>query len=272
MTLSQRYRGTEWGQPLDPPPAPPRRGLRPGRKLGLVLLVAAALAAIGGWTALGGRVPPLPGLPGASASPKPNTAAAQRFLRVVTKGPLMYHVSYRATLKSADQTVAVNGELDVAGAEFAGTTRVQRGGARVAMDVVYKGGRAYGRLPRAIWTVIPVDELATPVNPFQALSLTSPLEDLGEVTRSGKKLRRLRTGEWLAGDPNRLLAGQAGSVAVESSTFDFFVTTAGVPVEAVLSARLTGEIAGETGTAGLTATYTFSKFGTRVRITAPRLR
>jgi hypothetical protein len=272
MTLSQRYRGTEWGQPLDPAPAP-SRSRRPGRRAGLALLVAAALAAIGGWTALGGRVPGFPGLAGASPTPaKPNSLVAQRFLKVVTKEPLMYHVAYRATLKTADQTAAVTGDLDVAGADFAGATRVQRGGARVAMDVVFKAGRAYGRLPKANWAVIPVDELATPANPFRELSRTSSLEDLGDVTRSGKKLRRLRTSEWLAGDPNRLLAGQAGSVTVESSTFDFFVTAAGIPIEAVLSARLAGELSGKKGTASLTATYTFSKLGTRVRITAPKLR
>jgi hypothetical protein len=272
MTLSQRYRGTEWGQPLDPAPAPPKRGRRGARSVVLVLLVAGALAAIGGWTALGGRLPALPGI-GASPSPaKPNSLVAQRFLKVVTKPPLTFHVAYRATLKAANQTAAISGDLDVSGADFAGATKIQRGGARVAMDVVYKAGRAYGRLPKANWTVIPPDELATPANPFHVLSATSSLEDLGDVTRAGKKLRRLRTGEWLAGDPNRLLAGQPGTVKVDSSTFDIFVTAAGVPVEALLSARLSGELGGKPGAASLTATYTFTKVGTPVKISAPKLR
>jgi hypothetical protein len=236
----------------------------------LLLLAALAVAAIAGWTALGGR---LPALPGASPTPaKPNSAVAQRFLKLVTKDPLTYHLVYRATLTTADLTATVAGDLDVSGTDYAGATKIQRGGARVAMDVVVKGGRAYGRLPKAAWTVIPIDELATPAAPFDVLTSASSLEDLGEVTRSGKKLRRLRTSEWLAGNPNRLLAGQPGSVSVASSTFEIFVTTAGVPVEGVLTANLTGEIGGKRGTATVRATYVFSNVGKAVRITAPKLR
>jgi hypothetical protein len=269
MTLSQRYRGTEWGQPLDTPPTAPKRGRRRGRSVLLLVLGALAVAAIGGWTALGGR---LPALPGASPTPaKPNSAVAQRFLKLVTKNPLTYHVVYRATLKTADQTATVAGDLDVSGTDFTGATKIQRGGARLAMDVVFKGGRAYGRLPKASWTVIPTDELATPASPFAVLSAASSLEDLGDVTRAGKKLRRLRTSTWLAGDPTRLLAGQAGSVSVESSTFEIFVTSAGVPVEGLLTANLSGEVGGKRGTASVRATYVFSNVGKPVRISVPKL-
>jgi hypothetical protein len=270
MTLSQRYRGTEWGQPLDTPPTTPKGGRRPGRRVLVVLLAGLAIAGVGGWTALGGR---LPAVPGASPTPaKPNSVFAQRFLKLVTKDPFAYHLAYRATLKAGDQTATVATDVNVSGADFAGTTKVQRGGARIAMDVVLKGARAYGRLPKAGWSVIPAVELATPASPFEALTATSSLEDLGEVTRSGKKLRRLRTSQWLAGDPNRLLAGQDGSVKVESSTFDVFVTSAGVPVEAVLTAELSGNIGGESRTATVRATYAFSNVGKPVKVTAPKLR
>jgi hypothetical protein len=269
MTLSQRYRGTEWGQPLDTPPSQ-KRGRRRSRSVLLLILAALAVAAIGGWTALGGKLPaPL----GASPTPaKPNSVIAQRFLKLVTKDPLTYHLAYRATLKVGNQTATVATDVDVSGTDFTGATKIQRGGARVAMDVILKGNRAYGRLPKGGWTVIPIVELATPASPFEALSATSSLEDLGEVTRSGKKLRRLRTSQWLAGDPNRLLAGQAGSVEVESSTFEIFVTAAGVPVEAVLTADLSGNIGGEPATASLRATYAFSNVGKPVKVTAPKLR
>jgi hypothetical protein len=270
MTLSQRYRGTEWGQPLDTPSGGPKHGRRPGRKMLVVLLAGLAIAGIGGWTALGGR---LPVVPGASPTPaKPNSAFAQRFLKLVTKDPFTYHLAYRATLKTGDQTATVATDVDVAGADFTGTTKVQRGGARIALDVVLTGGRAYGRLPKAGWAVIPAVELATPASPFEALAATSSLEDLGEATRSGKKLRRLRTSQWLGGDPNRLLAGQAGSVTVESSTFEVFVTSAGVPVDAVLTAELKGNIGGESQTATVRATYAFSNVGRPVKVNAPKLR
>ena len=265
MTFSQQYRGTEWGEPLEPGPPVVESGKRRSRIL--VVLGVAAIAAALAWTGLGGRLP----LPGAAPTPGPNGPHAQRFLKTVTKDPLSFRVAYRAVLEARGLEATLTGRIDVSGRDFRGEATIQRGTARVAFDVVYKKGRAYTQLPKIGWTVVPPEETGASPNVFESLSTRSRLVDLGQVKRGGRTLRQLRTTDWLAGDLNRLVAGTVASPKVEKSTTDFYVTAAGIPVEAALKADLSAVVGGKRTTVTLRATYRFSRIGTPVRVTAPKL-
>jgi hypothetical protein len=266
MTFSQQYRGTEWGEPLEPGPPLAASGARRRSRI-LVVLGAAAIAAALAWTTLGGRLP----FPGASPTPGPNGVFAQRFLKVVTKHGLAFRVSYRAVLEAPGLATTLSGRMDVSGDDFAGPVTVQRGTARLASDVVFKSGRAYARMPKIGWTVIPGEETGASPNLFENLSSRSRLVDLGQVKRSGRTLRHLRTTDWLGGEPNRLLAGHGAASKVETSMTDFFVTGAGLPVEAALKADMSAVVGGKRATVTVRATYRFTRLGSPVRITAPKL-
>jgi hypothetical protein len=151
---------------------------------------------------------------------------------------------------------------DVSGEDFSG--QVIYPGNEVAY-VVFADGVAYIRTADSDWLADPDFEQTQPLNPFSLLE-ADDLEYRGVHSIGGDDLHQLRTDKWIGGELD--IAGWT-DMQLESNSFDIYVDEAGVPAEAHLRFRLTGNYLGDAADLTYVVLYYFTQVGEPVTIEAP---
>lgn len=268
-SFTERYRGSAYGTPLPPPPPVKEPRNRTLVIVGVGILVLAVAA--GGALLFLGRRQPLP--------PPARTADVAALRGEQTMGLFRAWVADTAGIvfhENLDETVSaeafgglIKGDLDVAGADFAGTIQFTDGKVLRAGDVVLVDNIGYARLPGKGWVQSPQLVPYQSPDPFTAIDRTEPIYDLGVETRAGQSVYHLRITDWIFGDPNVYLNVPAGTLNVKDTRFDIWVTDAGVPVAAQLDADLTAAEIQTQIPVAVHAVYTMTNVGGQIVVTAP---
>jgi hypothetical protein len=277
MSYSEKYRGTEWGQAVEPPPSAPQpsQGGGGGGRFMVVILGLVVVAGLAGMGAFILSQPAGPTRPvyGArnTAAPTPDRKALIASFIELTKQPgLTFHLSFDSTIQASASAVDFDAEMDIAGADQATTMTLVSGDEKVVMELVIKKGVAYGRLAGGRWNKVSADD--APKDPLASIARGVTLEYAGNERRDGDRLvHRLRSKDWLLNDIENLPGLQGASLEVVSTRFDVLVSDEGVPEEAQFSARLAMDYEGRRILVTMKGTYTFSRFGEPITIKAPKV-
>jgi hypothetical protein len=211
--------------------------------------------------------PPASPAPTATASPSPNGRAIIELFRSgfgAAKPPfhLECDVEASGTVGGDSGEFGLHMGGDVSGEDFSG--QVVYPGNDVA-HVVFVDGVAYVRTADSDWIADPTFEQTQPLNPFSLLE-ADDLEYRGVHSIGGAELHQLRTEKWIGGELD--VAGWT-DLQLESNSFDIYVDEAGVPAEAHLRFRLTGNYLGDAADLTYVVLYYFTQVGEPVTIEAP---
>jgi hypothetical protein len=272
-SFSERYRGTQWGQPTGPASPPPQpRGTGPLVAIGVILL-----AIVGGVVvlALFASRPPTTGGPppptGPPATPRPTPGVEVRVLDafwVRIRDPhASYKVAAQGRVRVPGEAVSFSMGLDVAGDDYAG--RISFGTDLRNAPIVRKDGVVWVRTADGRWLDHKSNAAVYRQTPFMGLRNASELAYDGPVKVEGETLYRIvstdryRPGGGLILDPGSL------SVFVDSVRLELLVTETGVPRQASFRMEMGGRDARGEPVGLATASYTFTKFGSAFTIEAP---
>jgi hypothetical protein len=235
-----------------------------GIATGLVLATVSALACV--------NVAPTPSptsspAPTATASPSPDGQAIIELFRSgfgAAKPPfhLECDVDASGTVGGDSGQFSLHMGGDVSGEDFSG--QVVYPGNDVA-QIVFVDGVAYVRAADSDWLADPTFEQTQPLNPFSLLE-ADDLEYRGVHSIGGGELHQLRTEKWIGAELD--IAGWT-DLQLESNSFDIYVDDAGVPAEAHLRFRLTGNYLGDAADLTYVVLYYFTQVGEPVTIEAP---
>lgn len=276
----EKYRGTEWGQPIEPPPPPPRRG-RP-----VLLVVGFALFAIalgGGIVGLGLMLAPRADQPGgirdrigatppAPLTPYPETRVLDAFWDAVQDPFPSYHVSGTGTTRTPAFTTSFTLEYDVAGDDYAGRVTTTGPGATGPASIVRKGGFVFVRPDSGgDWFGRKTDDPVLLQTPFMGLGGRSFLRYDTPVTGdAGESWHRLASTDQYRPSIPRMLGISTFPMSPDLVALEIIVTDAGVPVRSAFRVEAGGTDAnGEPIVLG-TARYEFTEWGKEFTITAPK--
>lgn len=276
MSYSEKYRGTEWGQPLESPPTAPQpshRGGGGGRFMVVILwlVVVAGLVGLGAFILSQSEGPNRP-VDGARSTAAPTIDRAPliaSFLELTQRRDLTFHLSFESTIQAGMSAIAFDTEMDVAGDDQSTTMTVAVGKQKVVMEMVVKKGIAYLRESGGRWTRVPADE--APVDPLASIAQGATLEYAGSERRDGSRIvHRLVSKDWQLNDVTAAARAQGMRFEVERTRFEVFVSDEGVPEEARFSAQVSLIYQGEDYPVSMRGTYTF-RFGEPISIKAPKV-
>lgn len=268
MSFSEKYRGTEWGLPLEEPVAPPpSRGRAIGRFIVslFAIVVLVGLVGAGAWLYLGSQQGSALG-PGADPSAEPTTEASvprDRFIDLMSRQPpLPMHVAFQMTVATGSTEVLMSGEMNMAGDDSAGWMTLATADGSATIDYVILADKTYLRQPGGAWQLGPQTEAMSYNFSVDELA-RADLTDLGLVERDGRSLYQLRARRF----PDELERRLPGMV--ESSRLDVFVTDLGVPVAMETDVTLRVEKDRQRASVELRSVVEISRFSKPVKITAP---
>ena len=280
MSYSEKYRGTEFGQPDEPPPAaattpttgPPTR--LPIAMAGVVLL---GVAVVVGAAGILSQPPPPPFSRSLSEisrrTPMPTgdpDVVLASFRRLAARPDLRFHMQVERRLSSGGLWLTTTGDMDVVGKDEAGTMTFQIRGDEVTYEYAVRKGVAQTRLAGTkAWQKGDIAADQRPQNPFLTMAAARGFFHAGVERRSGRVVHILRTTRWLIPDVNELTSGRGVTVTVHDSRLDVYVSTTGVPEEARFNAQLTLTASGQKAPLRIRATYLFSEVGGPLAIEAP---
>jgi hypothetical protein len=279
MSYSEKYRGTEWGQPVEPPPMAPQpsQGGGGGGRAMVVILGLLVIAGLGGMAAFILSQPAAPTRPiyGARDTAAPTIDRAPLIASFVefTKRPgLTFHVRLDSSIQAGFSGLDITSDIDVAGKDQAGTMTFALGKEKVVTEIVLKDGVVYAREGGGRWTkgAIPADQ--APADPLASVAAGATFQYVGSERRDGdREVHLLRSKDWVLNDVQRIASAQGMKVRVASTRFDVFVSDKGVPEEGRFRAQLSMTVEGQRINVTLTGTYTFSRFGEPIIIKAPKV-
>jgi hypothetical protein len=276
MSYSEKYRGTEWGQPLEPPPTAPQPSQGGGG--GRPIVVALGLAVLGLLAALAFILsqpgpPPRPVYGARStAAPTPDRSVVIRaFQDLSRRSDLSFHLKYDGAIQAGGVWMTIGADMDVAGKDQAGTMRFEVAQDAVTAEYVIKDGVVYARDVGGRWQKGTIPRSQLPEDPLESIAGGATLEYMGPERREGHIVHRLRSRDWQLNDVQGIAASQGLRFRVMDTRFDVWVSDAGVPEEARFTAHV--RIGTEERELRMTmrGTYTFTDFGKKVTIKAPTI-
>jgi hypothetical protein len=278
MSYSEKYRGTEWGHSLEPPPTAPQpsQGGGGGRFMVIILglVVIAGLAGMGAFILSQPAAPTRP-VSGArsTAAPTPDrTALIASFVELTKRPGLTFHWHLDSSIQAGFSGMDITSDMDVAGKDQAGTVTFAVGKQKVVAEMVVKKGVVYTREAGGRWRKgdIPADE--APVDPLTSVAAGATFEYVGTERRDGSRVvHQLRSKNWVLNDVQKIAASQGMRVRVVSTRFDVFVSEEGVPEEGRFTARMSMVVSGQKINVTVSGSYTFSRFGEPITIKAPKV-
>lgn len=280
MSYSEKYRGTEWGQALEPPPSAPQPSQGGGGGGGRFMVVILGLVVVAALAGMGAFILSQPAAPtrpvyGArnTAAPTPDrTALIASFIEFTKRPGLTFHVRLDSSIQAGFSGMDITSDLDVAGKDQAGTMTFKLGKEKVVTEIVVKDGVVYAREGGGRWSKgeIPADQ--APADPLASVARGATFQYVGSERREGSRVvHQLRSKDWVLNDVQRIAGNQGMRVRVANTRFDVFVSEEGVPEEGRFTARLSMEVSGQKINVTLTGSYTFSRFGEPITIKAPKV-
>ncbi|MGH2406591.1 MAG: hypothetical protein ACRDF7_00745 [Candidatus Limnocylindrales bacterium] len=207
-----------------------------------------------------GLATPVGSLP---AGTQPPAAAVRAFEALVRRADRTFHVDTTTEVTVADTIVTVASSLDHAGPAYAGTIDVTSPNKQSHDEIVTIPPTSYVRETGA-WRS--GDAPKRSLDPFAALTLTTPVADLGIDVVDGQPLHHLR----LALLPvDTTFAPEVKQVVYVSTSFDVWVNDAGTPLSADFLLRGRAVMSEKAVELTIHATFTFSRVGVPITITAP---
>jgi hypothetical protein len=278
MSYSEKYRGTEWGQTVEPPPTAPQPSQGGGG--GRFMVVILGLVVVAGLAGMGAYILSQPGAPtrpvyGArsTAAPTPDRAPLIASFVELTKRPdLTFRWHLESSIQAGFSAMDITADMDVAGKDQVGTITFAAGKEKLVAEMVVKKGVVYVREAGGRWTKggIPADE--APVDPLTSVAAGATFEYVGSERREGSRVvHQLRSKNWVLNDVSRIASAQGMKVRVASTRFDVFVSDEGVPEEGRFTARLSMVVDGQKINVTVSGSYTFSGFGEPITIKAPKV-
>lgn len=266
IPYSERYRGTEW----DSNAKPAGRGLALAgltrRALPVAIVVVLVAAGIGAVAMFGRGI--LDGLTG-SGNPAPGGSKVIAQFRELAETPdLPFHVAMSTTITGGNEPIELDAEMDMVDGDSAGTVIFTEAGARIALEMIVKGGATYARVPGAPWQLVPLKQQGI-LSPLTELGALTGYEDLGLEERGGVSLRHLRTTEARRADLDAVIELFGDVATIRSSVIDLYLTEDGVPVEMTGTATMSLNQSGKSKQATLAFSYRFSQVGQALTIDAP---
>ena len=213
--------------------------------------------------------PPTP-TPVVTPAPAPTGAAADvidAFFRNFAQENEPFHVDTTidftgsAGAQTETGSAAVNG--DIHGEDFAGEVVLM--GDRILVRFV--DGVAYGKEADNDWVTLPDFKQTQPLNPFSLLE-PGDVAYVGLAEREGREMHELGFEKWVGGE---LEVEGMSRLELLSHDFSVFVSTRGIPVEAILDFSISGYLAGFARPFQFDyhVVYQFSDVGKPVDIRAP---
>jgi hypothetical protein len=254
----------------------PRRGSRGQRSAGplgvissaivaaVVLVVVAAIWAL----ATGDRFAPVdPGLATPVGSlpvgTQPPSGALPAFEALVGGAGRTFHLETTTVVTVGATTVTVASSLDHAGSSYAGTIDVISPNKSSHDEIVTIPPTAYVR-ETAAWRTGPAPKRS--LDPFAGLNAATPAADLGMETVAGQSLHHLRL---FLLPVDTTFAPEVKEVVYVSTAFDVWVDDSGAPVSATFLLQGHAQMSEKPVDLTIRATFTFSRVGVPVTITAP---
>lgn len=279
MSYSEKYRGTEWGQELEPPPAAPQPSHGGGGSGGRFMVIIMGLVVVAGLAGVGAFILSQPGAPtrpvyGArsTAAPTPDRKALIASFLEFTRTPgLSFHVRLDSSIQAGFSGLDITSDMDVAGKDQAATMTFVVGKEKVVAEMVLKDGVVYAREGGGRWTKGSIPAGEVPADPLASVAAGATFQYVGSERRGGsREVHHLRSKDWVLNDVSRIAAAQGMKVRVASTRFDVYVSDEGVPEEGRFDARLSMTVSGQRINVTMSGTYTFSRFGEPITIKAPK--
>lgn len=278
MSYSEKYRGTEWGQPVEPLQTTPQpsQGGGGGRSMVVILglVVVVALLGIGAFILSQPAAPTRP-VYGArnTAAPTPDRGPLiASFVELAKRPDHTFHWHLDSSIQAGFSAMDITADMDVAGKDQAGTITFAVGKEKVVAEMVVKNGVVYTREAGGRWRKgeIPADE--APVDPLTSVAGGATFQYAGSERRDGSRVvHHLRSKDWELNDVQRIASSQGMKVRVASTRFDVFVSDEGVPEEGRFTARMSMTVSGQRINVTVSGSYTFSRFGEPITIKAPKV-
>jgi hypothetical protein len=280
MSYSEKYRGTEWGQPVEPGPTAPQPSQSGGGGGGRFMVVILGLVVVAGLVGVGAFILSQPAAPTRPVYGARNTAAptpdrgplVASFVELTKRPDLTYHWHLDSSIQAGFSAMDITADMDVAGKDQAGTITFAQGKQKIVAEMVVKKGVVYTREAGGRWRKgdIPADE--APVDPLTSVAAGATFLYAGSERREGSRVvHQLRSKNWVLNDVQKIAASQGMSVKVASTRFDVFVSEKGVPEEGRFTARMSMVVDGQKINVTVSGSYTFSRFGEPITIKAPKV-
>lgn len=273
-SIIERYRGTEFDTHSAPVVLPPSgRSFSRKSQTVVILGLALLLAAAGG----GAVVLLQPGSTPLSTGPSPwpgptevDAPVLAAFWKLVEPPTLSYHLESAGSMTFERQTDTFTLSLDIAGDDFTGRLNEIGGAGRVTF-VRHTGVLYLQVVGQKQWITLETSDRARRESPFMGLDDHRELVSAGPFIEGGKRLYRLISTPLYRPSVERMLdlyLFQFPFPAVVPN-LELIVTDAGVPVRATFTVTVAADVANDVPAFKGTSTFTFSKFGQVVKITAP---
>jgi hypothetical protein len=236
------------------------------RALPVAIVVVLVMGGIGAVAMFGRGI--IEGLTG-SGNPAPGgSKVIEQFRELADTRELPFHVAMSTTITGGNEPIELQAEMDMVDGDSAGTVTFTEAGARIALEMIVKGGATYARVPGAPWQLVPLKQQGI-LSPLTELGALTGYEDLGLEERGGVSLRHLRTAESGRADLDAVIELFGDVATIRSSVIDLYLTEDGVPVEMSGTATMSLNQSGKSKQATLTFNYRFSQVGEDLAITAP---
>jgi hypothetical protein len=277
MSYSEKYRGTEWGQPVEPGPTAPQPSQSGGG--GRFMVVILGLVVVAGLVGLGafifsqseGPNRPVYGARRTAAPTIDRAPLIASFVELTKRPDLTFHLQFEGTIQAGGFWMTIATETDVAGKDQAGTMRFEVAQDKAASEYVLKDGVIYAREVGGRWQKGNIPRSQLPEDPLESIAGGATLEYMSPERREGREVHRLRSRDWQLNDVQEIAASQGLRLRVIDTRFDVWVSDAGVPEEARFTAHV--RIGTEQREIRMTmrGSYTFSGFGEPITIKAPKV-
>ena len=285
-SYAEKYRGTPWGRPEPPPPTPTSSGGPPWLIIIGLAVIAVAVAGLLAFAASSpgslprqaaattpagggsGTGPLSVASPTPTPTPDPGAAVAAKFWKLVSDPKASYRMTASGKSVINKKTFETFKEsIDVVGDTYSGW-----------IDSSISPKSKIARKDGVIWVKIPgkarvgrqTSERYYRLTPFLYLEMAAWLDYVKPVTVNGRHLHLLRSNKYYRPDIARMLDFSKFLVVPDKMVLDVYVTDEGVPVSAVFTADVdVGYGAGRQIFHGRTS-FTFTKFGSKLKITVPK--
>jgi hypothetical protein len=207
----------------------------------------------------------------APATPQSEAARVTHALWVTLQvGTLSYHVEGAGSSSSKDFAERFSLSLDVVGDDFSGEVTTTPGSGHALF--IRHEGVVYAKLDNeTLWHSLATSDRVLRQAPFMGVDDPRALAYDGVVVENGQTLHRFVSTPVYAPSVERMLDLSAFRFPNPTLKLQLFVTDAGVPVRALFTCTVGADpVTGAPAFNG-SATYTFSKFGQPVTISAPKL-
>jgi hypothetical protein len=298
-SYAEKYRGTPWGRPESPQPAPTSSGGPPWLIIIGLAVIAVAVAGLlvfatsspGGLPGQAAAATPAAGGSGAGESsgasptptptPDPGVAIKGKFWALVSGPNASYHVTGKGRSVFDGKTYETFSEsIDVVGDNYAGTLKSHgKGPLLAAIQPSRIKSARIARKDGVVWlkeagkraTSRRSSARSDRLTPFLYIDLPGVIDYVKPVSVAGRRLHLLRTNKYYRPDIARMIDTARFNVEPDRMTLDVYVTDDGVPVKAVFTVYVSGsDQIGKHHVFHAQTDFAFAKFGAKLPIRVPK--